>query len=158
MATTITTLNQVVQNLSAIADVHQQLHGFKQGSPWDFYTSGICDAAEMWLNVGEAVVGRNTITFKFTMWLLDGVRRGDINELEVQSDMAQVAQDVIAQLRSPSYDWNFDLAAKTTLNIVQEKTPYRFAGVWFDFEIQLKYPSDTCRIPFSTTPIIYPLQ
>jgi hypothetical protein len=158
MPTTVTTLNQIVQNLNSIADNHQQLHGFKFGNPWDFYTSGICDAAEMWVAVNSAAATRRSTDFKFTMWLLDGVRRGDVNELEVQSDMTQVATDVIAQLRHPDYGWSYDMESSVTMSVVQEKTPYRFAGVSFDFEIKLMYPQDTCRIPFTNTPTIYPLQ
>jgi hypothetical protein len=150
----VTTLNQIVQNLSEIASKHQQLHAFKVGNPDEFYTSGTATCAEMWLLVSDASLTRNTATFKFTMWLLDGVRRGEINQLEVQSDMVQVAQDINAQLEHPDYDWFYD--QKPTLNIITEKSPYKWSGVFFDFTIKLKYPSDTCRIPFSSAPRIYP--
>lgn len=153
----VTTLNQIVQNLNEIANKHQQLHGFKFGDPWEFYTSGVCDAAELWIQVQPASATLTTIDYTFTAWLLDGVRRGEINELEVQSDMILVAQDIIAKLHHPDYGWAFERSQRVAINPVTEKTPYKLAGVWFQFTLKLLYPADTCRIPLSGSTIIYPI-
>jgi len=152
----VTTLNQIVQNLNEIANKHQQLHGFKFGDPWEFYTSGSCDCAELWVQLQPTPATINTIDYTFTIWLLDGVRRGEINETEVMSDMFLVAQDIIAQLHHPDYGWAFPRSQTFTINPVTEKTPYKFTGVWFSLALKLATPSDTCRIPFSSDPIIYP--
>lgn len=152
----ISTLNQIVQNLSEIADKHLQIHAFKFGDPHEFYTSGTADCCEMWVQVQTNLVSRNTSTFSFRMWLLDAVRRGERNETEVQSDMDLIARDVIAQLRHPDYDWVVSFSDSQTVNFVTEHSPYRWSGVWFDYSIKLKTPMDTCRIPFSSTPTIYP--
>lgn len=156
MSANVTTLNQVIQNLKSVADCHDQLHSFKFGDPWEFYTSGVATCAEQWVQIQPAVVTRNTIKFSFRTWLLDAVKRGEANELDVQSDMTLVAQDLVARYKHPDYNWNFGTDQRNTLNYFTEYTPYQWSGVWFDFTIELMYPSDTCRIPFSTQPTIYP--
>lgn len=153
----ITTLNQIVQNLSEIADKHLQIHAFKFGDPHEFYTSGTADCCEMWVRVNTNLVTRNTSTFSFTMWLLDAVRRGERNEAEVQSDMDLIARDVRAQLALDDYDWASSLTDSATVNFVTEHSPYKWSGVFFDFTVKLMTPADTCIIPFSSTPTIYPL-
>lgn len=154
--TAVTTLNQIVQNLSEIAVKHRQINAFKFGDPWDFYTSGTTNPVEMWVQVQTASVTRNTITHNFRMWIIDAVRRGELNEIEVQSDTALIAQDVIAQLMNPNYQWAFDLKGTNMLNYFTEHSPYQWAGVYFDFGVKLMYPADRCQIPFTATPTIYP--
>jgi len=153
----VTTLNQIVQNLNEIAIQHQQLHGFKFGDPWEFYSSGVCNCTELWVNVYPATATLTTIEYKFTAWLMDGVRRGEINETEVISDMFLIAQDIIAQLHHPDYSWAVERKQTFIITPFTEKTPYKLSGVSFDFILKLMYPSDTCLIPFTSTPIIYPL-
>ena len=153
----ITTLNQIIANLSEIAVQHRQLHNFKFGNPAEFYTSGVADCAEMWCQVNTATVSRNTMTYSFRVWVLDGVKRGELNENEVLSDMALIANDIIAQLRHPDYDWVIDFADNQTLNFFTEYSPYKWAGVWFDVDIELKYPNNRCAIPFITEPTKYPI-
>jgi hypothetical protein len=148
----ITTLNQIVRNLSEIVDKHLQIHAFKFGDPHEFYTSGSADCTEMWVQIQNDLVSRNTATYTFRMWILDGVRRGEINETEVMSDCDLIARDVIAQIRNPDYDWVVEYTQTHSLFFVTEHSPYKWAGVWFDFSIKLKSPGDTCRIPFSSPP------
>ena len=156
MTANVTTLNQIVRNLQEIADKHYQINEFQFGDPWEFYTSGIAVTPVMWVRVDPSEVTRNTVKYKFTVWLLDSVKRGEINETEVLSDMFQVATDVIAQLRSPDYNWSFDYET-TTITPVTEHSPYAITGVYFNVSIKLLYPGDTCRIPFTNSPNIYPL-
>jgi len=153
----MTTLNQIVQNLNEIANKHQQLHGFRFGDPWEFYTSGVCDCTELWVQLNTFPVTLNVIDFAFTIWLLDGVRRGEVNETEVLSDMIQVAKDVIDQLHDPNYPWAFDRNQSFQITPYTEKTPYKLSGVSFPLILKTQSVSDICRIPFSSPPIIYPL-
>lgn len=150
------TLNNVVQNLSEIANKHLQIHGFKFGDPWEFYTSGVCNCTELWVQPQPPFVSLTTIDYKFTLWLLDGVRRGEVNETEVLSDQILIAHDIIAQLHHPSYPWAFERSQRFTLNMYTEKTAYKLSGVTFDITLKTLKPADTCQIPFSSDPIIYP--
>lgn len=157
MSANVTTLNQVVSNLREIANQHRQINEFQFGNPWEFYTSGIAVTPVMWVQLLPSDVNRNTITFKFRTWLLDSVKSGEINETDVLSDMYQVGQDIIAQLRHPDYNWAYDFDVSAVMNPVTEYSPYKVTGVWFDFEIKLLYPSDRCAIAFVSEPTKYPL-
>lgn len=151
------TLNNIVQNLNEIANKHLQIHGFKFGDPWEFYSSGVCDCTELWVQMQPPVATLTTIEYKFIAWLLDGVRRGEVNETEVLSDMTLIAHDIIAQLHHPDYAWAFDRKKEFTLNNYTEKTPYKLSGVSFDFGLKTLKPADTCQIPFSSNPSIFPI-
>lgn len=151
------TLNQVVLNLSEIADKHQQIHGFKFGvTQEDFATSGVSHPAEMWVTIQPSPMGVSTTEFNVSMCLCDSVRRGNENQTEVISDMWQIAKDVVAQLRNQNYPWDFNRGQKPVVNPFKEKSPYSYAGVWFDFTLTSPDPIDRCATPFSSEPTIYP--
>lgn len=151
------TLNQIVQNFQEIADKHRQIHAFKFGvTQHDFDSSGTTDCAEMWVTLNPSPIGISTTEFSFSMALVDAVRRGKDNQTEVLSDLAQIAKDIIGQLRHQSYAWDFDMSQKPSLNFAVQQSTYNYAEVSFDFTLTIPDPVDSCRIPFSSTPTIYP--
>lgn len=151
------TLNQIVLNLKEIADKHQQIHGFKFGvTQEDFATSGVSHPCEMWVTIQPSPIGVSTSEFVCSMCLCDSVIRGKENQTEVISDCWQIAKDVISQLRHPDYSWDFNRGQKPIINPFKEKSTYNFAGVWFDFTLISPDPIDSCRVPFSSAPTIYP--
>lgn len=151
------TVNQILLNLKSIADCHQQIHGFKSGlTQEDFSTSGVSHPTEMWVVIQPAPMGVSTSDFNLLICLCDSVRRGNENLTEIISDTWQIAKDVIAQLRDPDYPWDFPRTQKPTINPFKEKSTYSYAGVWFEVNLTAPDPTDTCRIPFSTSPTIYP--
>lgn len=147
------TLNTVVKNIKEIANRHRQIHAFKFGDPWEFYTSGTADCAEMWMQIQPSPIGVSTTDFNFRIWLLDGVKRGEINELEVQSDMLQIAKDIIAQLNNPNYPWAFNRSQSNMATCVTESSPYKWSGVYFDINLKCLDPIDRCSIPFTSAPV-----
>jgi hypothetical protein len=156
MSANVTTLNQIVQNLKNVADCHTQIHAFKQGDPWEFYTSGVATCTEQWVQILGFSATRNTVKYNLRTWILDAVRRGEANELDVQSDMSLIALDLLAQYRHPSYNWELSYSDTVNGTIFSEHSPYKWSGVWFDFSIILSYPADTCRVPFNPSPTYYP--
>lgn len=153
------TLNNIIQNLQEIADKHQQIHGFKFGvTQHDFDTSGTSDCPEMWVTLQPSPIGISTTEFSFSMALVDAVRRGKNNQTEVLSDLAQIAKDIISQLRHEDYGWDFSLGQKPALNFAVHQSTYNYAEVSFDFTLTIPDPIDSCRIPFSSSPTIYPTQ
>lgn len=153
----VTTLNQINQNLAEIASKHLQIEAYQFGfDATDFYTSGVVECTQMWASPISIEIGVSTLKPTIRVWILDAVKRGQINETEVQSDMGLIAMDIIAQLRNPLYGWDYERNQTNVLTYFSEKSPYKWTGVYFDFTVKLLYPSDRCQIPFSSTPTIYP--
>ena len=159
MATTpTTTLNQIVSSLQSIATNHRQIHGFQFGELPDLYTSGVSNPVELWVQVDSIKRTRSTSKYLFTFWIVDSVRRGSDAFTEVYSDTAQIAEDVIAQLRHPDYNWTFiNVSEDDDIDITffNEITPERYFGVSFKAAIQLTKADDRCAIPFITEPTKY---
>jgi hypothetical protein len=152
--TNILTLNQLVNNLQDIADKHYQINDFKYGDPWEFYSSGVTRAPEMWVTC-ESVTreGDSVSNFNMKIYIVDNVKTGELNELEVESDTIQIAEDVLAQLRHHGYGWAVDARANVSMNVRTERSPKNLTGVDFNVNIRIRKPDDRCRIPFSTNPI-----
>lgn len=159
MSTTkTTTLNQIVSNLQSIATNHKQINAFSFGELADLYTSGVSNPCEMWVQIDSFKRTRNTSKYFFTFWLVDSVRRGYDSFTEVYSDTAQIAEDVIAQLRHPDYNFtvmNVSEDDDIDVSFFNEITPERYYGVTFKLVIQLTKIDDRCAIPFDAEPTKY---
>ena len=152
--TNITTLNQLVGNLRDIADLHQQIHGFNYGEPWEFYQSGVTNSPEMWVTCeGVTREGSKVSTFNMRVYIVDNVKRGELNELEVESDLIQIAEDIIAQLRHHSYGWNLPRTDNISISVRTERTPKMLTAVEFALTIRVPKPDNRCAISFTTNPL-----
>lgn len=152
--TNITTLNQLVNNLRVIADNHIQIHNFLYGEPWEFYQSGCTNSPELWLAC-ESVnrEGASATVFNMNIVIADNVRRGEANELEVESDLIQIAEDIIAQLRHPHYGWNVRREDNIRISIRTERDPKNLTTVEFQLSVRVPKSDSRCAIPFSSNPV-----
>jgi len=155
MATTtnITTLNQLVANLRDIADKHQMINGFMYGETWEFYQSGVTNSPEMWVSCTGITRERAVTVYDIIIYLADNVKRGEINELEVESDLIQIAEDVIYQLQNNDYEWNIPQDTTIPVKIMTERTPKNLTVAEFSVSIRTKKPANICAIPFTSNPI-----
>lgn len=150
----ITTLNQLIGNLRDIADKHQQINGFKYGEPWEFYQSGTTRSPEMWVSCTGFSRERAVTIYNLTIYLADNVKRGEENELEVESDLVQISEDVIYQLQNNNgYGWNVPQETVIPVKLMTEKTPKNLIVTEFSVNIRTKKPANICAIPFTTNPI-----
>ena len=156
MATTIniTTLNQLVNNLQDIADKHQMINGFIYGESWEFYQSGVTNSPEMWVTCTGISRERAVTVYDLIIYLADNVKRGEVNELEVESDLIQIAEDVIFQLQNNDYGWNIPQDTVIPVKLMTERTPKNLTVVEFSVNIRTKKPANICAIPFTSNPII----
>jgi len=148
----ITTLNQLMANIQEIATQHRQINDFKYGNTWEHYASGTTNTPELWCNVESAQRGISSTTFDVRFWLVDSVIRGEIDELERHSDLVQIAEDIIAQLRHPAYKWRINRDTLFNLDLLVEYSPKNLAGVTFTVSVEVAKGDDRCNIPFVTPP------
>lgn len=154
----ITTLNQLVNNFRDIVDKHQIIRRFEYGNPTDYYQSGTTDSPELWMHVDTITRDNGGVsTFDCTLTLADEIIREGTNELEVESDLVLLADDIVAQcyIKSPEYGWSVPRSQTTQYQIFTEdrKTPKNLKLLQFNLQIRVKKASDTCSIPYSSEPI-----
>jgi hypothetical protein len=143
------TLNQVIKNLNNIASAHYQINSFGNGNVTEFATSGTTNYPAMWVDYQPAQVQGGAYLHVVTIYISDRMLKGNLNELEVLSDMQQVCLDVIAQCRSNIYGWSL-VSDSVTLNpFYHTRFDDETAGYFFDLTLRIPFTYDRCQIPFS---------
>jgi len=145
------TLNQIVRRLQTIAESHKQIRGFYFGNVTDFLTDKTTRYASAFLQDQPGTIDSagKTITYLFKMFFLDleNVSEGaQANTLDVQSDMLQVAADIIAEIDFHGFvDWS--VSTQSGFVLVRESFDDMVAGCVVDISIQTPYVKDICAVP-----------
>lgn len=146
------TLNAIVQRIKTVALAHGQIRNFYQGQVTDFLNEKKTKYASCFLqDSGSATIdaSQKATVIPFKLFLLDLVNVSENakdNELEVQSDMLSVAEDLIAQFDDSNYaDWKVSL--NNSVTFVKEDLDDMVAGVVIDISISYPYLRDRCAVP-----------
>lgn len=145
------TLNSIVKRVKTIALAHGQIRHFYFGPVVDFLQNEDTKYAACFMQDTGATIdleGKAT-SYGFKLFLLDLVhvsKDAKDNELDVQSDMMSVAEDMLAQFNDSQYqDWKVSLSNSVTF--VKEELGDMVAGVVVDIDISTPYLKDTCITP-----------
>jgi hypothetical protein len=143
------TLNQVVQQLQQIANNHLQVKTWGFGDIWEIASSGDIQYPLNWVTLEGVDVSTSakTETYKFSLLFMDAVKNGEVNETEVLSDQLSIAKDFLAQLKHPSYDWNFQDNV-STLEDFTERFVDSVSGWKMNIAFVLPFTSDRCAMPY----------
>ena len=143
------TLNQVVQQLQQIANNHLQVKTWGFGDIWEIASSGDIQYPLNWVTLEGVDVSTSakTETYKFSLLFMDAVKNGEVNEQEVLSDQLSIAKDFLAQLKHPSYDWNFQDNV-STLEDFTERFVDSVSGWKMNIAFVLPFTSDRCAMPY----------
>jgi hypothetical protein len=145
------TLNQIVRRIKTIALQHKQLRNFYFGNVTDFIEDKQTRYASLFLqdNQGVIDVAGKVVSYNFKMFLLDlenVSNETQKNTLDVQSDMASVATDLLAEFNHSDYlDWK--LSSGSSFGLVRESFDDIVAGIVVDLTIQIPYDNNTCAVP-----------
>ena len=142
------TLKQVINRIQGIAENHGMLKSFYQGDPWELehQERGHTEYACLLLQMTAVSLQKGQTRLDFSFYFMDQVTAEEHNELDVLSDMLQVAQDVVAQLRDPVYeDW---LVSDTNSGVFfVERFESSTAGLRVDVAVIIEDPGDRCAVP-----------
>lgn len=147
-------LNQIIKRIKTIALEHAQLRNFYFGNPSDFLTDKTTLYASLflWDQPGIFDVDGKTTTYNFKAYFLDLENideQAQKNTTDVQSDMVQVATDLLALFDFSDYrDWRISTAANFIL--VEEQFDDWVAGCCIDLAIQVQWTKDVCAVPQNT--------
>lgn len=142
------TLNEVVHELEQIANNHLQINTFGFGDVWEIATSGDITYPLMWTTIDGVDISTKdkTEVYRFSLLFMDIVKNGEINETEVLSDQLSIAKDVLALLKSPSYEWTFE-DNTSTLEDFTERFVDSVSGWKMNISLRLPFTSDRCVVP-----------
>lgn len=154
------TLNQVIQQLKAIALSHPQIKTFVETDTDEFDVQyPVLFAQQLPGSIDTSARQTNHV---FKLNFLDRVNVAEqtrANRLDVQSDMIAVAEDLKAMLESPAFYDDWDIATSNTMSMVDDfDAPFNnedvLAGVSIELTISTRYLSDRCSIPGQTATAI----
>jgi hypothetical protein len=146
------TLNQIVARIKAIAEAHEQINTFVFGDLDEVLRNDIIYPACFMPYPREQGNGSD-LNMSASLFFMDrqiqggGVEDNTFNELEVTSDMREVAKDIYAQLRYQQFDPRWNVSTQFAINPSNEQQPDYLAGVQLEFTIKLPYTTDRCVVP-----------
>ena len=139
------TLNQLVKQINQIATDHEQINFVYFGDVWERLSNGEVTYPAMFYTLTGGNALAKHITYSFSLYCMDRMLSEETNETEVLSDMTLVAQDLLAQLRYPKFEWV--ISDNAPITFYTESDPDYLAGVKLDVTFQLPFLNDRCQIP-----------
>jgi hypothetical protein len=140
------TLNQIVKTITDLANAHQQIKSVYFGDFPDYLSRGTDNVyPSLYFDLTGGQIQERSVILNFSLYFFDRMLHEETNETEVLSDMLEVCQDIIAQLRSQTFE--FDEGLSATLSFFTEDTPDLLAGVRADITLDLPYIANRCVVP-----------
>jgi len=139
------TLNQIVKRITTYANNHEQIKFVFFGDVWDRLSNGEVTYPSMFFNLTNATLLAKQIEYNFSLYFMDRMLMEESNETEVLSDMTLIAQDIIAELRSPTEEWI--VGDNANITFYTESDPDYLAGIKIDITLRLSSLNNTCQIP-----------
>jgi hypothetical protein len=147
------TLKQIIYRLQTLAQSHSQIKYFYIGDIEQFLAHGdiTYPACFVELNpTGKISKVDKMIYYNFTFHfldLMDIATDSSLNEFEIKSDLASIAQDYMAILNFSNYQNSWFISTDNNFDISKYKLQDVNAGVSLDVQIATAYGSDRCQVP-----------
>lgn len=149
------TLNSVIKRVRTVCEAHKMIRRFYYGPPTDFLADKTNQYPAVCLqdNPGVLDLAGKQDVYGFRIWLLDLVNVSSDakeNELDVMSDMREIAKDLLSTMdRSEYTDWK--ISGSNPVECVYEHESDIVGGVYVDFSVTAIWDKNTCAVP--TDPI-----
>jgi hypothetical protein len=146
------TLNSTVARIKAIAEAHEQINTFVFGDIDDALRSDVVYPACFMPYPSESISGADDV-LSISLFFMDRtVQGGSItdktdNELEVTSDMREVAKDIFAQMLYQKFSPTWNASKDCTITLTNERELDYLAGAQLSFTIKLPYTANRCEVP-----------
>ena len=139
------TRNQIAIQLKKIATDHRQIRTAKVVSADYFLHNEVKDVTypAVFMTMGNSTTEGKIKTHTVQVTVADIVLH--TTELEVQSDMEQVANDLLGQIGWDKQPWRF--TRSTTFEFFEDKFEDIVAGVTFSIDLEVPFLYDVCDLP-----------
>lgn len=139
------TIKEVKKLLNNLAIDHKQINDFGWGDVWEIGESKSITYPLMYCTIQNSNVSGKTFNLSLSIIFADLVFEDEKNEDDVISDQMLICQDIIAQLRSDTFD--FTLGQSVNVNFFTERLSDLVAGVQATISLALPYVADRCAVP-----------
>ena len=139
------TIKKVKKLLNNLATDHKQINDFGWGDVWEIGESKSITYPLMYCTIQNSNVSGKTFNLSLSIIFADLVFEDEKNEDDVISDQMLICQDIIAQLRSDTFD--FTLSQSVNVNFFTERLSDLVAGVQATISLALPYVADRCAVP-----------
>lgn len=148
------TLNQVVQKIESLALSHKQINHVFFGEVVEWLSNGEIRYPACCFDINNSVMSKEDrqIKFTFEIWFLDLVDIDVLangNQLDVLSDLTQIAGDFMAMLNFVDYQDYLTIVPSYNLEFYREKFEDMTIAVKTTVTIGIDYLSDRCAVPAS---------
>ena len=139
------TRNQIAIQLKKIATDHRQIRTAKVVNADYFLHNEVKDVTypAVFMTMGNSATEGKIKTHTVQVTVADVVLH--TTELEVQSDMEQVANDLVGQIGWEKQPWRF--TRSTTFEFFEDKFEDIVAGVTFSIDLEVPFLYDVCDLP-----------
>ena len=139
------TRNQIAIQLKRIATDHRQIRTAKVVNADYFLHNEVKDVTypAVFMTMGNSTTEGKIKTHTVQVTVADVVLY--TTELEVQSDMEQVANDLLGQIGWDKQPWRF--TRSTTFEFFEDKFEDIVAGVTFSIDLEVPFLYDVCDLP-----------
>lgn len=139
------TRNQIAIQLKKIASDHRQVRTAKVVNADYFLHNEVKDVTypAVFMTMGNSATEGKIKTHTVLVTVADIVLH--TTELEVQSDMEQVANDLVGQIGWEKQPWRF--TRSTTFEFFEDKFEDIVAGVTFSIDLEVPFLYDVCDLP-----------
>lgn len=143
------TLNELIEKITEFGNNHQIIETTYFGPAMDKLAEADVKYPMFTFDTNGGNIDGASLVLIFSMFFFDRLTADRSNMQDVHSDMLQVAQDIIAQLRYPG--WDFDIRPGIPIALFDDSTPEMLAGVNAQVTLVLPYVSDRCSVPSTQT-------
>jgi len=145
------TIKEVKSLLNNLANDHKQINDFGWGDVWELGESKSITYPLMYCTIESSNVSGSIFNLSLSIIFADLVFADEKNEDDVISDQMLICQDIIAQLRSDTFE--FTLGNSVNINFFTERLSDLVAGVQASISLAIPYVADRCAVP-SDYPLI----
>ena len=139
------TRNQISTKLKNIAAAHRQVRTAKVVNPDYFLHNEVKDVTypAVFMTMGNSSTEGKIKTHTVQVTVADVVLH--TTEMEVQSDMEQIANDLVGQIGWEKQPWRF--TRSTTFEFFEDTFEDIVAGVTFAVDLEVPFLYDVCDLP-----------
>ena len=139
------TRNQISTKLKNIAAAHRQVRTAKVVNPDYFLHNEVKDVTypAVFMTMGNSSTEGKIKTHTVQVTVADVVLH--TTEMEVQSDMEQIANDLVGQIGWEKQPWRF--TRSTTFEFFEDRFEDIVAGVTFAVDLEVPFLYDVCDLP-----------
>lgn len=148
------TLKQIANRLKSFAESHKQINTVYVGDLQDFLTTSkdvVYPACVISINRESSVdITNREHQYNFSVQLYDLQMLADKsgeNELELQSDLSQIASDLIALINLNEYLQEWVVPENYTLRVSNFQLQDVCVGVVFELPVSSIFTGDVCAVP-----------